>query len=163
MNTYQDSSELGFGEAIKLSTHRLFQFEGRSRRSEFWWTVLVAELLSLVLTPFAGWIVQLLLIPLTFRRLHDTGRSGWWWALRFVLSAALMVMVVVDVVTVVVGEGSIDFDSATYWLQLVGRYAVFGLVVLVYRVLFLVFLCQDSKPGRNRYGDSPKYPEQVAV
>lgn len=28
---------------------------------------------------------------------------------------------------------------------------------LIYEIVMLVFLCQDSQVGPNKYGDSPKY------
>ncbi|MEU1460117.1 DUF805 domain-containing protein [Streptomyces sp. NPDC005727] len=68
-------------------------FSGRARRKEFWLFSLFAYLIYIVLggigaatkTPaliaVAGIVVLALLLPawgVTVRRLHDTGRSGWW-------------------------------------------------------------------------------------
>ena len=40
MNT-QQLPQLSIGEALKAACNKIFQFNGRSRRSEFWWTALV--------------------------------------------------------------------------------------------------------------------------
>ena len=66
-------------------------FEGRARRSEFWWFYLaymVVSIALLILGEFhlvfeiAWWaFVVLLFLPglaVSVRRLHDSGRSGWW-------------------------------------------------------------------------------------
>ena len=77
--------QLKFGEAVKLAWSKATRFNGRSRRSEFWWTYLAVFLVTLIVSfiPIIGNIISVLfglaIIPLTFRRLHDTGRSGWWW------------------------------------------------------------------------------------
>ncbi|MEW2257540.1 DUF805 domain-containing protein [Streptomyces sp. NPDC047869] len=68
-------------------------FSGRARRKEFWLFTLFAYLIyivlggigaatkTLALLAVAGIVVLALLLPawgVTVRRLHDTGRSGWW-------------------------------------------------------------------------------------
>lgn len=40
------SPQLGFSEALNASTSKIFQFTGRSRRSEFWWTQVLVFLVS---------------------------------------------------------------------------------------------------------------------
>ena len=65
-------------------------FKGRARRKEYWMFVLFNVIVSMVLTILGGlikcsWIGSLyslaVLVPslaVSVRRLHDTGRSGWW-------------------------------------------------------------------------------------
>jgi uncharacterized membrane protein YhaH (DUF805 family) len=79
-------------EYFKLAISKYAQFTGRSRRSEYWYFFLVYILISLAINVLAAvvgdWIAILgslvglaLLIPnlaVSVRRLHDTGRSGWW-------------------------------------------------------------------------------------
>lgn len=75
---------------------KAFNFSDRSRRKEYWMFMLIATLIMFVLTfvdIFAGLEIAedvgilstlfslILIIPslaVTFRRLHDTGKSGWW-------------------------------------------------------------------------------------
>ena len=74
-------------------------FSGRARRSEYWWWYLFITLVGIVaniidraagftysdLTVGGGWLATItgivFLIPtlaVAVRRLHDTGRTGWW-------------------------------------------------------------------------------------
>ena len=62
-------------------------FNGRDNRPEFWWFALASFIVSIVLgnilqiTPLANlWSLAMFLpsIGAATRRLHDTGRSGWW-------------------------------------------------------------------------------------
>jgi uncharacterized membrane protein YhaH (DUF805 family) len=79
-----------FGAAVSSVLTQYTGFSGRARRSEFWWFTLFAFVLYLVVgvldiamhSSVLGVVVALgLLLPtlaVTVRRLHDTGRSGWW-------------------------------------------------------------------------------------
>lgn len=107
-------------------------FDGRARRTEYWMFTLFHLLIMLALSfvegalglsatgGFGGGFLSLLyglamMIPglaVVVRRLHDTGRSGWWFFIGFI--------------------------------------PLIGPIVLV------VFLCLDSQPGRNQYGENPK-------
>lgn len=44
--------QLSFQDALSLATKRIFETKGRSRRSEFWWAMLVAYFISNFLPPF---------------------------------------------------------------------------------------------------------------
>ena len=68
---------LSFSEALKSSTSKIFVFSGRARRSEFWWSMMTVYIICATI-PALGLIGSVVSIPITFRRLHDTGRSGWW-------------------------------------------------------------------------------------
>ena len=61
-------------------------FEGRARRSEYWWFCLLSCVCGFI--PIIGFIASLaLLLPalgVCVRRLHDTGRSGWWLLLALI-------------------------------------------------------------------------------
>ncbi|MBB5179262.1 uncharacterized membrane protein YhaH (DUF805 family) [Planomicrobium koreense] len=81
-----------FVNAVKKS----FDFKGRSRRREFWMFMLIASvlaagliiietLLGLQLAQDIGILSTIYALAIaaptasvTIRRLHDTGRSGWW-------------------------------------------------------------------------------------
>lgn len=74
---------MGFIEAIKTCFGKYATFEGRARRSEYWfWTlfcVIVGCLLGQI--PVLGWLINIaLLLPgiaVAVRRMHDIGKSGW--------------------------------------------------------------------------------------
>ena len=74
-----------FGDSIKTCLAKYATFSGRASRSEYWWfqlfVLLVVCASGLILELLAG-IAQLLLflpgLAAGCRRLHDTGRTGWW-------------------------------------------------------------------------------------
>ena len=77
---------VGFIEAIKLAFVHYADFNGRSRRSEYWWFTLFNTIVGFVLgfaVPDFAWIWTLaVLIPgtaLCVRRLHDVGKRGWYY------------------------------------------------------------------------------------
>jgi uncharacterized membrane protein YhaH (DUF805 family) len=80
-----------FAESIQICFSKFTTWQGRARRSEYWWFVLfnvVASLVAVVIdraigtVPILQILVSLaLLLPglaVSIRRLHDTNRSGWW-------------------------------------------------------------------------------------
>ncbi len=80
---------MGMGDAIKNVFKNYMNFDGRARRSEFWYFMLfnglVSTVLMLILPLWAIWQLAALIPTLTvsWRRLHDTGRSGAYWCLNF--------------------------------------------------------------------------------
>lgn len=95
MNT-QQLPQLSIGEALKAACNKIFQFNGRSRRSEFWWTALVVLIINAITQDTISWLMYLLMIPITFRRLHDTGRSGWWWGAGIIATYGFGTIFVID-------------------------------------------------------------------
>ncbi len=152
---------LQFNQAVKSVFHQYATFKGRARRSEFWWFELfnfivcfIASSLDAVIINFVyrkfGFLYKgsigiltlivfiVLLLPglaVLWRRLHDTGRSGWYNLIvlvPFILSTVLSYFSTI---------GSIFF----------------GVLGLVCGAILLFFCCLDSQPGENKYGSSPKY------
>ena len=148
---------LDMGEALKAAGNKIFQFTGRSRRSEYWWTFLAVFLANFVLTPFGAFVLSLLTIPLTFRRLHDTGRSGWWWGGLALLKVVLFVVFVYDVIRLGLYSIGSGIDGVGVLFSLLWKYILLVLLVFVYKIVLIVMLCIDSDPEPNRYGVSPKY------
>jgi uncharacterized membrane protein YhaH (DUF805 family) len=88
-----------FTDSIKrnLTTSAYAQFDGRASRSEYWWFILFSWLVSVgtgvvdvalgFQIPVVGTLASLALLILGFaliaRRMHDTGRSGWWFLIVF--------------------------------------------------------------------------------
>jgi len=86
------------GESIDGWSRKHWSFSGRASRSEFWWTCAFIGLLQTAFTltipglfdsPNAMWIARVVInlwflmpvLAVLTRRLHDIGRSGWWfWA-----------------------------------------------------------------------------------
>ncbi len=107
-------------------------FNGRARRSEFWYFYLFDLIISavfsvlsailgkvpvvgLLITILSGVVALALLVPglaVSFRRMHDIGKSALW----------ILVL----------------------------------LIPLVGWIILLVLLAKDSQPGENAYGPNPK-------
>ncbi|MFQ6547654.1 DUF805 domain-containing protein [Aestuariibius sp. 2305UL40-4] len=149
--------------ALQASLARWRTFSGRSRRSEFWWTMLAA-LCVVVLAlgvdqvvfgggtvavdasprfPVTGLALLAMACPLMalgWRRMQDTGRPGW---------LTLVPLAVVVPVNAALAAG---------WLQ-TGRnlaYIVLTVIELAALALTLLLLARPSEPGANRYGANPK-------
>ena len=107
------------------------EFNGRARRSEYWYFVLFNLVISFVIGFTFGVIAGLLDMPalanlaylwslamfipglaVSVRRLHDIGRSGWWLLL--------------------------------------------SLIPLVGAIILIIWYCTDSQPGANQYSSNPK-------
>ena len=76
-------------------------FDGRARREEFWMFTLVNLIVAIVLqliSPFLGMIYSFaVLLPglaVGARRLHDTGRSGWWLLIGLIPLIGIIVLIV---------------------------------------------------------------------
>lgn len=106
-------------EYFKMAvTEKYAQFDGRSTRSEYWYFVLaymliaiavcvVIGMLAFILGDSGGVISMILFgalllgglalivpsIALSIRRLHDTGKSGWWYLIAFVPLGSIVLLV----------------------------------------------------------------------
>lgn len=83
---HTEKAKIGFPEAVVLFFKNYTNFKGRSRRSEYWWawlfTALVSSVLTAAIPDIAGLWTVITCIPtlsLAVRRLHDIGKSGWWY------------------------------------------------------------------------------------
>jgi uncharacterized membrane protein YhaH (DUF805 family) len=168
MSQIIETPSLGLSEALSKATSNIFKFEGRSRRSEFWWTILIVYLVNIVLTPFAGFVLDILTIPLAFRRLHDTGRSGWWWGGCAILQGIMCLVLLFDLAiyflkTISMMHDSYDVGSYEeysyngFFFPFMLKYLIFFVLILIYKIVLLVYYCTDSEPFENIYGESPKY------
>jgi len=145
---------LDIGEALLQACSKVIEFQGRSRRSEYWWTRLVVFIINLAATPFIGWIFSIAMIPLTFRRLHDAGHSGWWWGIGYIYKTLALIYCMFDLIY---WAAVSQVDDMWTVLGHLTKYGLLFLIYVIYQVVFLVMLCADSEPGRNKYGTSPKY------
>ena len=141
-------------------------FEGRARRMEFWYFVEVYFIIRIVLRLidtavgsyhaasntglFDGLFSMAMLMPgiaVTVRRLHDTGRSGWWTLLMLPIGIAFI---------------AIGVDNLTaYGMSESNLVAIVGLVGIIGIVVLFVFMVMDSNSNDNKFGSNPKLDEEA--
>lgn len=103
-------------EYYKMALNKYADFTGRSRRSEYWFFVLGNVIIYFVIAFIAGLIgggigsEEAAIIPLALigifalaiiipslavavRRLHDTGKSGWWYLIAFIPFGGIVLLV----------------------------------------------------------------------
>ena len=90
-----------FQESIRVCFAKYADFTGTASRSEYWWFVLflglagaAASVIGLILGPLFFIATLLPLLAAGARRLHETGRSGWWQLIGLVPVAGLVVLAV---------------------------------------------------------------------
>ena len=117
-----------FSESVKSFWSNYSKFKGRARRSEYWWIQLFLVLTNLAVAAIdlvlmngdverfiangGGGIVGLIWILVTIvpalavlvRRLHDTGKTGWWALIGFVPLIGGIVLLVFTVLDSDAGE-----------------------------------------------------------
>lgn len=97
---------MSFVDAVRSVLTKYATFSGRARRSEYWFfalAYLIASVVANIIDQMIGtqlfvYILALaLLLPslaVGVRRLHDTGRSGWWILIGLVPIVGFIVLIV---------------------------------------------------------------------
>lgn len=91
---------LGLVEAVKICLSKYATFEGRARRSEYWWWTLATFIVGIIVSfiPVLNLLVPLALfvpgIAVAVRRLHDLNKSGWWWWLGIIPVVGTIILIV---------------------------------------------------------------------
>jgi len=96
-----------FGDAVSSGFDHYTKFDGRASRPAFWYWVLFALAVSVVanivdavigtaplFSLLAGLALLLPGISVGIRRLHDTGRSGWWLLIELIPIIGFIVLIV---------------------------------------------------------------------
>lgn len=172
MENYNVLPEVGMGEALMMGLARVREFASRSRRSEFWWFMLVflivkwavgfvLQLWSFKADSVAECLLWLVPLALTVRRLHDSGHSGCWVYVSYVLGCAVQLLGTFSPVYDIVlrmGHATTPDKVMKYvqdpWFM---SYTGISLLWMLVSLVVIVMCCLDSQKGANRYGESPKY------
>ncbi len=107
--------QVSFGEAVSRGFSNYCNFDGRASRSEFWWWYLFQTIVSIpfgvgfavchamdskaaILFQILNWIISLALFLPTLgvfvRRMHDIGKSGWWYFLNFICLIGSIILLI---------------------------------------------------------------------
>jgi DNA-binding CsgD family transcriptional regulator/uncharacterized membrane protein YhaH (DUF805 family) len=100
-NVHDDAKPMSFFQSIRVCLIKYADFTGQATRAEFWWfalfVTLVAGALMYLSEPVSNVFLVATLLPLLAvgtRRLHDIGRSGWWWLFALAPIAGIVVLLV---------------------------------------------------------------------
>ncbi|GHT23393.1 hypothetical protein FACS189419_07270 [Planctomycetales bacterium] len=164
----EPDTDIGFFDVL---LKKYCQFRGRARRKEFWmfflWQFIIALVSALILTStlIAAGIdektndrimdIYQNILQLAFflpnlavgaRRMHDIGKSGWWYGgvLLFSICCCMTQLLLIKWMS------SLDW----VWILLLSL-VVSGILVAVNIMLFL-WCIRNSQPGPNQYGHNPK-------
>lgn len=98
---------MSFQESIVTVLSKYATFDGRARRSEYWWFYLATTIVDAILAMLGNRIglfkildvvfALAIFIPglaVTFRRLHDVGKSGWYIFMTLIPIAGPIIFIV---------------------------------------------------------------------
>lgn len=130
-------------------------FTGRAKRREYWFFSLLTSIIVIVLKiidtlteSFALeqmvklYLLAILLpfIAVSVRRLHDTGRSGWWFLISLIS----------------LSPPAIYFPILPESLYTSEPIQVILPISILITIIWFRFMIQDSDPDNNQYGENPK-------
>lgn len=170
---------MSFTESVKTCLSKYATFSGRAQRPEYWWFalfyVVAVFLFSLVdaqifgvdptsgdsngiLTPLVQIALFLPLLGAGWRRMHDTGRPGWYILLPMAVSLATTVFLFLGVVSFAAFENAgADPEALRGPAAVLGLTGLMALLViqLVLAILMIWWLTRPSEPQDNAYGPAP--------
>lgn len=168
MTKFIEKPQPSFPEAVRKGCNRLFDFHGRTRRSDFWWFMLAYMICYFILTNICKAFLPLLAaaicdlavlslaLAITVRRLLDRGASKWWVFANY----ASTVVYTLYIYGTGIGEElmSVNASPAVSMSVLTDPVFIISLIVIMITGLVTFVLCLlDGKPQPNKYGPSPKY------
>ena len=149
-------------DAVAAALQNVFQFKGRASRSEFWWFILFVNFVLAFIffvngvLPF-GALPSLIIIltlaisviPISVRRLHDVGRTGWH---LFWIFQPYVTLLIAGAMT-------------TILIPIVERLPVFNYLLIIAfpfgPLVLLYWFCKRGEKFTNDYGDDPVIQEEI--
>lgn len=86
------SQNMDFWSAIKRCFTLYATFTGRASVTEYWWFFLASFIISFI--PFAGIFVIVPMLAVSWRRMHDTGKSGAYWFINLIPLVGFIIWVI---------------------------------------------------------------------
>ena len=153
---------VNFFDALKTCLCNYASFKGRIRRSEYWWFMLVINLITvLLITLLILYVGRVIGGKVTYRRSsypYPYDRDDYYIRISSDGDAILALIIVICVYVSLVGLPVLSATARR--LHDVGKRGEYMFIVFVPffgGLTLLVLLCLDSHPNSNKYGPSPKY------
>ncbi|SHF88337.1 Uncharacterized membrane protein YhaH, DUF805 family [Flavobacterium fluvii] len=131
-------------------------FNGRARRSEYWYFVLMNMIISTITMMFDkilgikfgvnllyGIAVFIPTLSVSVRRLHDIGKSGWILLISYIT-------IIICAVGLVLGMLTLGTSSFNIW------FTIPIIVMVAICIWMLVLFVTEGNDGKNKYGSDPK-------
>jgi len=165
----QGTPSFTFPQAISHFFSNLFDFNGRDRKSAYWWPILLLGLLW-----FISWILMLQSLPSYFS--FDKGLNyphlGFFYFFEKVVSLVVVLFLLGatirrlhdnnnDSVLAWITGGSAIFESLLCISCIEDLWNIswyFWFVWFISQIILITLCCHDSTHGPNKYGPSEKYP-----
>lgn len=160
---------VGFGDAIKLYFKNYINFSSRSTRSEYWYAYLFTGLIDIacwlintvvpigIIPVIADLVFFLPSLSISFRRFHDTGRTGALPLITFIANLVWRVLMgIILIMMLVAFFDSSDVDWNVLIILLFGVF-ILGIIPLGLKIYEIVICCLESQPNQNQYGREPRY------
>jgi len=158
--------KIDFATAVRLFFTKYATFTGRATRAEYWWVMLFLFLVSRGLGCLGkfGTILSLIfsiacIVPqlsLSFRRLHDSGLSGWIAGIYTLIGLAICVWMFVaggsTLIALQLNPSAVTPDEV---LSLGSAIAWPSICMVLMAIVWLVLMCRKSDSD-NQYGPAPQ-------
>lgn len=115
---------MGFSEAIKSVFSQYATFTGRASRSEYWYftlfnlivyigSIILSAVIPLILMLYMVFSIAVIIpgIAVGVRRLHDIGKSGWWYLIVFIPLIGMVILLIWFVMSGTVGPNEYGEDT----------------------------------------------------
>ncbi|SDW91210.1 DUF805 domain-containing protein [Roseicitreum antarcticum] len=169
---------MGFVDAVKSGFANAFKFDGRARRPEYWWFFLfvfagafVVGLIDAALfgtgggmrRPVLVTVFQLIIfvpfLTVGWRRLHDTGRPGWYLLVPAGLTIITSILVgsaTQAMMGLGMGMGQMNGAASGAMAMGAGVVILLSLVQVIAGIVIIWWMSRPSQHGTNAYGPEPR-------